>query len=112
MWMTNRKTRYEIIKELISNASPETIDELVRESAFSGYDKQDDPEYRRKELLSYLDEMHEYWTDNNIDVIDRQYITIVNGPTQVEERESEDTEVGSIRVNPRTYRKEIKKTNI
>jgi len=111
MWMTNRKTRYEVMKKIISTASPELIDELVRDSSFSGYDKQDDPEYRRRELLSYLDEMNEYWNQYNIDVIDRQYITIVNEPTQVEETKKEP-DIDSIRVNPKTYRKEMKKTNI
>lgn len=115
MWMTNRKTRYEVIKKLIEKASPELIDELVKDSDFAGYDKSDDPEYRRSELQSFLDEMNEEWNKYNIDVTDRQYIQIVDYESQTEE-ESELPQTTSdrdfVRVNPKTYRKDMKKTNI
>ena len=74
MWMLNRNSRYKIIKELIKNASVEQIKEIIINSGFTGYQKDDDLEYRRKELLSYLDEMNECWNNHYTDMIDRQYI--------------------------------------
>ena len=76
MWILNRKNKYEIMKELIRNASPELIDQLVTNSSFIGYQSSDNPEYRRKELFEYLDEMYEYWSKYNIDLTDKQYIEI------------------------------------
>lgn len=76
MWMLNRKNKYEIMKELIRNASPELINQLVTNSSFTGYQTSDNPEYRRKELFEYLDEMYEYWSKYNIDLTDRQYIEV------------------------------------
>ena len=83
--MLNRNERYRIIRELIKNASQETIDELVINSGFKGYSEEDDIEYRRDELLSYLDEMNEAWKNSNVDLIDKQYITII-------EEKKEETE--------------------
>ena len=83
--MLNRNNRYEIIRELIKNSSPETINELVINSGFKGYSEDDDIEYRRNELLSYLDEMNEEWNNNHIDLIDRQYITVIKDNKEEDE---------------------------
>ena len=77
MWIVNKQTRYEIIRELIKKATPELIDQLVRSSNFIGYQAGDDPEYRRTELLEYLDDMNDLWKDRFTDLTDRQYIQII-----------------------------------
>lgn len=61
MWRMNRKNRYEVIKELVNSASPELIDELVSKTDFKGYESTDNPEYRRQEMLDYIDEMNSCW---------------------------------------------------
>ena len=76
MYQVNKQTRYEIIRELIKLASPELIDSLVRNSSFAGYETGDNPEYRRKELLEYLDDMNDLWKENFTDLTDKQYIRI------------------------------------
>ena len=82
MMLLNRQTRYEIIKRLISMANPELIKELA--SSFGFVDESnEDIEERRKQLLDYLDEMHIYWNDNNIDLIDKQYIEIIEDPEAI-----------------------------
>ena len=83
--MLNRNNRYEIIRELIKNSSPETINELVINSGFKGYSEDDDIEYRRNELLSYLDEMNEEWKNNHVDLIDRQYVTVIKDNKEEDE---------------------------
>ena len=72
MWMLNRKTRYEIIKEIISNASDEYLRGIINSLGFEC----SDINYRRGELLKYLDEMNTCWNENYTDMIDRQYIKI------------------------------------
>ena len=76
--MLNRKTRYEIIREIILKANPETIMELINKSGFKDDSNNQDIEYRRQELLSYLDEMHKCWNENYTDMTDRQYIKILD----------------------------------
>ena len=77
MWMLNRQKRYEIIRELIKRANPDVIEKLVIATGIE-YDKNDDDiEYRREELLNHLDEMKAYWDKDNIDLIDKQYINII-----------------------------------
>ena len=76
MWMLNRQTRYEIIRELVSSASPELIGKLVTSFGFDD-ESIDDIENRRKQLLEYLDEMQICWNDHNIDMTDKQYIKVV-----------------------------------
>ena len=125
MWKMNRKNRYEVIKEIISKASPKLIDELVSKTDFRGYNPSDDPEYRRRELLAYLEELNNYWNENNIDMTDRQYIKIEepNRPTRssvcvifkdAEEEQKfseicEEVNYGKRieKGHPKTYKKEI-----
>ena len=76
MYMLNRQTRYEIIKELIIHASDKRIKKLVEYKGFES-ENTDDIEFRRQELLHYLDEMHTCWNENNIDMIDRQYLKVI-----------------------------------
>lgn len=83
--MLNRNNRYEIIRKLIKEASDETINDLVINSGFKGYSEEDDIEYRRNELLSYLDEMNEEWKNNHVDLIDRQYITVIKDNKEEDE---------------------------
>lgn len=61
MWMLNRKQRYELIKRIITDTNLEN-----------------DPKYGniKKQILDYLEEMHTCWNKHNIDLTDRQYITI------------------------------------
>ena len=75
--MLNRKTRYEIIREMIINADAETIMRLIEKTGFKDNSNNQDIEYRRQELLSYLDEMHKCWNDNFLDMTDRQYIKVL-----------------------------------
>jgi len=77
MYMLNRKTRYEIIREMIINADAETIMRLIEKTGFKDNSNNQDIEYRRQELLSYLDEMHKCWNDNFLDMTDRQYIKVL-----------------------------------
>ena len=77
MYKLNRKDRVEIIKELIKRATPETIEELVIKSGLKDYEQGTNLEYYREELLGYLDEMHEYWNENHIDAIDKQYLRVI-----------------------------------
>ena len=77
MWMLNRKQRYEIIKEIISNADPEIIKQMIISSDIKDDSIDINVEYRRKELLSYLDEMNKCWNENYIDMTDRQYIKVL-----------------------------------
>lgn len=74
MYSLNRKTRYEIIKDLIVNSSNEEINKLVNK--YFGEESIDNVEIRKKELLIYLNEMNEFWNQKNIDITDRQYIKI------------------------------------
>ena len=75
--MLNRKTRYEIIREMIINADAETIMRLIEKTGFKDNSNNQDIEYRRQELLSYLDEMHKCWNDHFLDMTDRQYIKVL-----------------------------------
>ena len=75
MWILNRKTRYEIIKNLIETANPGLIHSLVLTYGFDD-STIDDIEKRRKQLLDYLDEMEKCWTDHFIDMTDRQYMKV------------------------------------
>jgi hypothetical protein len=77
MWKLNRKQRYEIIKEIISNADPEIIKQMIISSDFKDDSIDINIEYRRKELLSYLDEMNTCWNENYTDMTDRQYIKVI-----------------------------------
>ena len=77
MYMLNRKTIYEIIRELIINADAETIMELINNSGFKDDSNNQNIEYRRQELLSYLDEMNKCWNERYLDMTDRQYIKIL-----------------------------------
>ena len=86
MWKVNRQTRYEIIRELIKKVPKEELDKLVAISRFKGYQVTDDPEYRRLELIEYLDEMHEHYSEDFYDLIDKQYIQIYNDPNNEEEK--------------------------
>lgn len=86
MWKVNRQTRYEIIRELIKKVPKEELDKLVAISSFKGYQVTDDPEYRRLELIEYLDEMHEHYSEDFYDLIDKQYIQIYNDPNNEEEK--------------------------
>ena len=74
MYKINRKTRYEIIKELIKEANPETLNKLVND--LWDNDSIDNTEERREELLEYLEDMNTLWHEKNIDLTDRQYIRI------------------------------------
>ena len=96
MYSLNRKTRYEIIRELINKADTSTIRELVNNSGF--YNRiinngiklnldYDDIEYRRKELIDYLDEMEKTWEDNYTDMTDRQFIKIEEPQKESEKAE-------------------------
>lgn len=76
MWTLNRQTRYEMIKELITKASPEIIEELVITFGIKYYQVNDDIEIRRKQLLDYLDEMNTCWRENYTDLTDRQFIKV------------------------------------
>jgi hypothetical protein len=125
--MLNRKNRYEIIKELINKASPELINELVSKVDFKGYNPSDDPEYRRMEILGYLEEMNNCWNKHNIDMTDRQYIRILNDPVEekskvcvifkdeVEEQQfsqmCQDINQGKKIDRPKAKRKELKHEN-
>ena len=73
MWVLNRKTRYEIMKSIISSLDPELIRELVISYGFDD----NDVELRRKQLLDYLDEMQRCFNEHNIDLTDRQYIKVI-----------------------------------
>lgn len=77
MWTLNRQTRYEIIKELISNASPEELEELVIKFGYNYYQINDDIETRRKQILDYLEEMNTCWMENYTDMTDRQFIKVI-----------------------------------
>ncbi len=77
MWKLNRKQRYEIIKEIISNADPEIIKQMIINLDFKDDSIDINIEYRRKELLSYLDEMNTCWNENYTDMTDRQYIKVI-----------------------------------
>ncbi len=74
MYSLNRKTRYEIIKDLIVNSNNEEINKLVNK--YFGDESIDNVEIRKKELLIYLNEMNEFWNQKNIDITDRQYVKI------------------------------------
>lgn len=74
MYKLNRNTRYEIIKELIKEANPETLNKLVNK--LWDKDSIDNTEERREELLEYLEDMNTLWHEKNIDLTDRQYIRI------------------------------------
>ena len=74
MYSLNRKTRYEIIKDLIINSCNEEINKLVNK--YFGEESIDNVEIRKKELLIYLNEMNEFWNQKNIDITDRQYVKI------------------------------------
>lgn len=74
MYKLNRNTRYEIIKELIKEANPETLNKLVND--LWDNDSIDNTEERREELLEYLEDMNTLWHEKNIDLTDRQYIRI------------------------------------
>lgn len=78
MWVLNRKTRYEIIKNLIVTASPEMIEELIITFGFKYYQANDDIETRKKQLLDYLEEMNTCWNEKYIDMTDRQFIKVVD----------------------------------
>ena len=73
MWVLNRKTRYEIMKSIISSLDPELIRELVISYGFDD----NNIEFRRKQLLDYLDEMQRCFNEHNIDLTDRQYIKVI-----------------------------------
>jgi len=77
MWNINRKTRYEIIREMIIKADSDTLRKLIAESGFKDDSNNMDIEYRRQELLSYLDEMNECWHEHYTDMTDRQYLKIM-----------------------------------
>ena len=77
MWILNRKIRYEIMKKLINESSPERIMELVRSYGFDHDCTKMDVEYRRSQLIDYLDEMNECWNEHNIDLTDRQFIKVM-----------------------------------
>ena len=96
MWRLNRQNRYEIIKGLVEKASPEVIDELVKGTDFRGYSPSDNPEFRRREVLEYLEEMNNYWNKYNIDVMDRQYIRIIDEPAPVVEEQQEEPTKSSV----------------
>ena len=72
----NRKTKYEIIRNIISSANPGLIKDVA-----SSYGIEEtsirEIEERRNDLLNHLDEIQAYWNDNNIDMTDRQYVRIV-----------------------------------
>ena len=76
MWKLNRKNRYKIIKEIINRTSDEQIREIINYLNVYGCQEDDSLDYRRNELLNYLDEMNDCWNSNNKDMIDRQYIKI------------------------------------
>ncbi len=76
MWTLNRQTRYEMIKKLIINASPEMLEELVITLGFEYYQVNDDIEIRRKQLLDYLEEMNTCWKENYTDMTDRQFMRV------------------------------------
>ena len=63
MYVLNRKQRYELIKNILTNANIEK-----------------DPKFGdiKKQLLDYLDEMFICWNEQYIDVTDRQYIKIID----------------------------------
>lgn len=73
MYKLNRKKKYEIIKEIISDLNPRTINEVVNKVH---KDDINDAEYRRRELLEYLDEMNIVWNEHNVDVTDRQHMEV------------------------------------
>lgn len=89
--MLNRNDRYLIIKELIIKSSPETIKQIL--ISIKAYNEGDDIEYRRNELLNYLDEMNESWNKRYTDLTDRQFIHIID-----DEKEEEDTNDRIIRI--------------
>lgn len=93
MWMLNRNNRYEIIKKLIKNASIEQINEIIVNFGFKCYQNNDDIEYRRKELLEYLDEMNKCWNKHNFDLTDRQYIKVVDTSNETEENAQKPSKV-------------------
>ena len=72
----NRKIRYEIIKEIIKNVDQDTIRKLVSYHCSDIDSKMDDVEYRKLELLLYLDEMNECWNERYVDMTDRQFVKI------------------------------------
>ena len=74
MYKINRKTRYEIIKELIKETNPETLNKLV--NSLWDKDSINNTEERKEELLEYLEDMNTLWHEKNIDLTDRQYIKI------------------------------------
>lgn len=79
MYKLNRLTRYEITRELIQQASPELIYDLITKSGFESDEKVMDIEAKRQEILDYLDEMRQAWVDYGyVDLTDRQYIKIIN----------------------------------
>lgn len=84
MYKINRKTKYEIIKEIIINTDIEIISKFVNE--IWEKDEIENSEERRKELLDYLEEMNNYWHEKNIDMTERQRV-IIKKPLPEEELE-------------------------
>ena len=84
----NRKTKYEIIRNIISSANPG----LIRDATSScGIEETSikDIEERRKALLDHLDEIQTYWNDNNVDMTDRQDMIVIQA-TQYKQFENDN----------------------
>ncbi len=52
------------------------LEELIVTFGFRYYDVNDEIETRRKQLLDYLEEMHECWNEKYTDITDRQFMKI------------------------------------
>ena len=75
----DRKTKYEIIKEILNRANPLAVYNIIVEL----WDD-DDPyviEERRTELLDFLKEMNGFWNEHNIDLTDRQNLEVIERTT-------------------------------
>lgn len=91
MYKLNRKTRYQIIKEIVKKTDPETLNKLVND--LWGEDSIDNTEKRREEILEYLEEMNDLWNDKNIDMTDRQYLVVKPVDYEKIERETKEAAV-------------------
>ena len=75
MHIPNRKIKYEIIKKIINNASPELLKVLISYYGFE-YKSVDDIKNIKQQLLNYLNELQIHWEEYKVDMTDRQYIKI------------------------------------
>ncbi|MBR2587923.1 MAG: hypothetical protein IKD77_01820 [Bacilli bacterium] len=81
MFYTNRETRHKVVRALIASADPKVIEKLFINSGYRGCQDGDDPEFRRNELLEFVDEAFEAWNRSYRDMTDRQFVKIEEVPS-------------------------------